>query len=146
MIDVRQGDPKITVRSYDPVDEMRRHDLPRLLEGDPADAFRLAQELLPSFHVLWQEAVPVKETLFCGNILILPDGTGTIEAAHGQYEVRQVNNVLVPDGDRIRTNVGPATEVEPGELAELLSRAQRAARLLRQRQGVSLAAVSRMVN
>jgi pyruvate, orthophosphate dikinase len=137
MDSVRQGDHLVTVRSYHPTDELHRTDLPRLLGGEIPAAIELVQRLVPTFHVLWQEWIPVEGTLLCGNILLEPDGGGYIEAARGEYEVRAVNELRVPERDRltIRFNPDTITLNEP-DLDHLLAVSRRAARLLRQDTGI----------
>jgi len=139
MDSVRQGDKLITVRSYHPTDELRQTDLPRLLGGEIPDAIELVQRLAPAFNVLWQEWIPVKGTLYCGNIMLEPDSGGYIEAARGEYEVRAVNELRVPEQDRVTIRFTPVTtSVGDPDLDRLLLESRRAARLLRQSTGIVL--------
>lgn len=136
---VRRGDQFVTVRSYHPTDELHRTDLPRLLGGEIPEAIELVQRLVPAFHVLWQEWIPVKGTRYCGNILLEADGGGYIEAARGEYEVRAVNELRVPEEDRVTIRfASDTTTVDDLDLDHLLVESRRAARLLRQDTGIVL--------
>lgn len=133
---VRRGDERVTVRSYHPTDELHQTDLPRMLGGEVPEALDLVQRLVPLYHVLWQEWIPVKGTLYCGNIMLERDGGGYIEGARGEYEVRAVTGLKVPEEHRVTIRVTFATVLEDQDLGRLLGEARRAARLLRLTTGV----------
>lgn len=86
------GDELMTIRTYHPTDETRFAKGPFLPEIPVEQAIRAAEELSREWHVLFQEAIDVNETLLAGNLLIGARGGGRYEALAGRYRVRDVEH------------------------------------------------------
>ena len=80
---VRNGDALMTVRSYHPTDEIKYTQGPFYPEQPAKEALALAVETLRDWNVLWQEAIPARETILCGDILVSFNGNGWLDAARG---------------------------------------------------------------
>lgn len=84
------GERLMTIRTYHPTDETTYARGPFFPEIPVEEAIRRAEELSREWHVLYQEAIDVGDTLFAGNLLLAADGSGTYEVLAGPYRVRDV--------------------------------------------------------
>src|SRR6266571_8843846 len=87
-----RGEELMTVRTYHPTDETRYAKGPFLPEIPVEQAITAAEEVSREWHVLFQEAIDVNETLLAGNLLIGARGAGRYEALAGHHRVRDVEH------------------------------------------------------
>ncbi len=92
LIEFADGRKLMTVRTYAPEDEKLRGGGPFFPEIPVRSAIAKVRELLPHYHVLFQEAVDVKKSLMVGRTLLDPSGRNTFEVLRGQVRVRKIDN------------------------------------------------------
>jgi len=138
MEQVRNGDPLMTVRSYHPMDEIRYTQGPFYPERPAGEAISLARATLREWNVLWQEAIPVEKTVLCGDILVLQDGSGWIEAARGPgFRVRDIHEAgKVPDHLRVALSFTDDTHTGDPDIDLVIQTAREAAKRIRHPNGV----------
>ena len=93
------GEELMTIRTYHPTDETTYAKGPFAPEIPVDEAVRKAEELAPEWHVLFQEAIDVNETVLAGNLLLAGDGSGQYEALAGRFRVRDIqgrSSVVIP--------------------------------------------------
>jgi hypothetical protein len=87
------GDRRLmTVRTYAPFEEKLRGGGPFFPEIPVRKAIARVRELLPHYHVLFQEAIDVKKTKMVGRTLFNPSGRNTHEVLRGRVRVRDIDN------------------------------------------------------
>lgn len=92
LLDFASGRELMTVRTYAPAAEKLHGGAPFFPEIPVRKAISKLRELLPHFHVLFQEAVDWKKTRMVGRTLLVPSSTSSYEALRG-------NNIRVRDLD-----------------------------------------------
>lgn len=88
--DAAEGAELMTVRTYHPTDEITYARGPFAPEIPVERAIQTAEDFSHEWHVLFQEAIDVADTVLAGNILLSRDGSGRYEALAGRFRVRDV--------------------------------------------------------
>lgn len=120
------GDRKLmTVRTYAPTDEKLHGGGPFFPEIPVRRAISKVRELLPHYHVLFQEAVDWKKTRLVGRTLFIPSSTNSFEVLKGsKIRVRDLDD---PPGRRkplVGFFVSPE-EIEDPEIRQITHRIAR---------------------
>jgi pyruvate,orthophosphate dikinase len=118
-----EGDERMTVRTYHPTDETTHAKGPFAPELPLEEAIAKAEEAAADWHVLFQEAIDVNETVLAGNVLLDASGAGQYEVLVGSYRVRDVEDPPLGAEDALRVGgfSGP-DEIPIPEVRELVVR------------------------
>lgn len=94
------GDRRLmTVRTYAPTEEKLHGGGPFFPEIPLQKAIVKVQELLPYYHVLFQEAIDVKKSVMVGRTLFDPSGRNAFEVLRGKVRVRDIDDP--PKGKKV---------------------------------------------
>lgn len=105
----------MTVRTYAPAEEKLHGGGPFFPEIPVRQAIAKVQDLLPYYHVLFQEAIDIKKTEMVGRTLIDPSSRNTYEVLRGKVRVRDIDHI--PNGKKAEVGffVQPS-EIEDAEI------------------------------
>lgn len=125
------GRKLMTVRSYASSMEKLHGGAPFHPEIPVRSAIAKVRQLLPRYHVLFQEAIDVNQTRLVGRTLFDPAGRNSFEALRGRVRVRDLDNP--PRGRRLLVGFySTPGEVEDAEIGDVLARIHRLPVILRE--------------
>jgi len=115
----------VTVRTYAPVAEKLHGGGPFFPEIPVRKAIEKVRELVPRYHVLFQEAIDVKKTKMVGRTLFDPSRLNSYEVMRGRVRVRDLDN----PPHRMKPIVGFFSHVAEIEDREIRAVTEKIARL-----------------
>jgi hypothetical protein len=92
LLDFAHGHKLMTVRTYAPTDEKFRGGGPFYPEISVTKAIAKVRDLLPHYHVLFQEAIDINKTKFVGRTLFDLSGRNSFEVLRGKVRVRDLDH------------------------------------------------------